>query len=201
MSSRRAYPLITRLHLRVQREAQARRLAAALVASRGNVRAACALLGLRSRASAYNVAREFPQLLGLFRGYRPWAPRPCEIPDSRPELVALAAAEIRRCGGQLTSVRHALDLQGTRVVHDYLNRYPELWGVVDEARRQARLRRWLVVSVGALENRRMLEQAVAAIEGLELEEVVAEVEASAVAGLVDAQALAEALVAARDAGG
>lgn len=196
-------PLVTRLHARVRAEEQARRLAEALVLHRGDVRAATRAIGARSFVTGYNVARRFPQIRSLFRsmGRNPrWTPAPVEIPDTRPLLLELLASAIEASGGCLASAKHLLDLSGTVSIHSYLNRYPELWGLVDEVRRRSRLQRWVVRTLGALEDRRMLEQAIANIEGMEIEEVVAEIEASAYAGRVDAQAFAEALVAARDAG-
>ncbi len=201
----RTDPLITVLHRRVVCEGRARRLATALIVHRGDVGAAVRAIGVRSRVTAYNWTRGFPQLRALFRGIgvKPkWNPRPIEIPDSRPELIALATDAITRAEGCVALARRMLDLHGTEVMHRYLNRYPELWGVVDRARRQRRAAQgWLVKSLARLEGRPMIEQMIAACDGLEPEEIVAEIEASVHAGSVDAQALADALIAARDAGG
>lgn len=107
----------------------------------------------------------------------------------------LVTEAIVRHGGNLVAASHDLGLswQG---VYVYVRRYG-LWGVVRGARaRAAAPPRWLIRTLSVIEGGRMeaiekLYQAAIGMGGVD--EIVAEIEASVHAGMVDAAQLAEAI--------
>lgn len=205
----RARHLATQLSRRAYLEGESRRIAEALIAEEGSVPRAAVRVGC-SKDKVWWHARRVPELARLLpgpgvKGRERWRRQRRkrvlpEVTGAEARLRALVLEAVAEARGCVRRTAESLGLLPGDFFR-YLVRFPEARALAAELRRREHFAPWLIRASAVLDHAPMIEDLIAAAEGLSLEEIAAEVEASQHAGTVNAQALAQAIYAAVGAAG
>ena len=178
-----------------RREAREAVLVAAIHAVRGNVVRLAKLLRIPRNNVYQGAIWTRPHLRAeVYRARRGLPPRPLRR-SAEAQLARLLGGALAETGGHRGRAAARLGLhKGTLGRHLMLR--PGLAAGADLAARASLFEPWLVRAAAVLSLSPMLEQLVAAAQGMSAEEIRADFEASAHAGSADPEAFAEALAAA-----
>lgn len=183
-----------RLLVEFNREERLALLVAAAHASGGDTRALTGLMRRHPRKSHqwwHHTARVRAEMIRARVGLPPLP----VMRTARARFVALVGGAIAEAGGNMRRAGAILGVTDV-ALRRHCQLFPELAGICARARAARNYQPWLVRTCAVLSLAPMLEQVVAAVQGMSVEEIEAEIRASVHADACDPALLAEALAAA-----